>query len=321
MARLLISLTLLLAALLPRAAWAQEYPTRTITIVFPGGAGIEPDRIARNIADKLRDKWGQPVVVENKPGAGGNLGAQVVANASPDGYTLLFTGAGALTISKMIYSKLNYDPEAFVPVSTVVSTPLVLLTNPARMKAQNLQELIAKAKAEPDRLTYASAGSGTTTHLTGELFKSMAGVRIVHVPYKGLAPAMTDLLGGQIDMAVVDIGTALPQVRAGKLRALAVTTPQRSPMLPDVPAVAEVVPGFASSFAFVMVAPAGTPPAIVSKLSAAISEAIKDPEVSRQLAEKGTQAVGSTPAEMAAFLAQEKQRYGGLVRSLNLKAD
>jgi tripartite-type tricarboxylate transporter receptor subunit TctC len=311
---------LVLAAALPFGAAAQDYPTRPITIVFPGGAGIEPDRIARTVADKLKDKWGQPVVVENRPGAGGNVGAQAVANAAPDGYTLLFTGAGALTISKMIYSKLSYDPEAFVPVSTVVATPLVLAVN-ANSPIRTLQQLIAAARERPDRLNYASAGSGTTTHLTGELFKSMAGAPMTHVPYKGLAPAMTDLLGGQVDVGVFDIGTALPQVRAGKLRALAVTTAQRSPLLPDVPAAAEAVPGFSSAFAFVMVAPAKTPQPIVDKLSAAIGEAIRSPDVARTLVDKGTQPVGSSAAELSAFLAQEKERYGGLVRQLNLKAD
>ncbi|HYF20370.1 MAG TPA: tripartite tricarboxylate transporter substrate binding protein [Ramlibacter sp.] len=318
MRRFLLRLAFVIA--LPLGALAQDFPTRPITIVFPGGAGIEPDRIARQVADKLRDKWGQPVVVENRPGAGGNVGASHVANAPPDGYTLLFTGAGALVISKLIYSKLTYDPEAFVPVSTVVATPLVLAVN-ANSPIRSVQQLVAMAKEQPGRINYASAGSGTTTHLTGELFKSMAGINLVHVPYKGLAPAMTDLLGGQVEVGVFDIGTALPQVRAGKLRALGVTTAQRSPLLPDVPAVAEAVPGFSSAFAFVMVAPARTPPAVVEKLSAAIGEAIKAPDVSRQLAEKGTQAVGSTASEMAAFLAQEKERYTGLVKALNLKAD
>lgn len=301
-------------------AWGQEFPTRPVTIVFPGGPGIQPDRVARMVAEKLKERWGQPVVVENRAGAGGNIGAEYVAKANPDGYTVLFTGAGALAISKVIFSKLAYDPEAFVPLSLVIATPIVIVVHP-KVPAQNLQQFVALAKASPGKLNYGSAGTGTTTHLAGELFKSLGGVDLVHVPYKGLGPAMTDLLGGQVDMVVMDIGTSLANHRAGKLRVLAVTTKNRSALLPDVPSVGEMLPGYEAAFAFVMVAPSKTPPAIASRLSAAVGDAIRQPDIVKQLQELGTEAVGSTAAELATFLEQERGRYSGLVRALGIKGD
>jgi len=301
-------------------AQTQDFPTKQITIVFPGPAGGEPDRIARTIAEKLREKWGQPVIVENRAGAGGNIGAEYVSRANPDGHTLLFTGVGSLALGKFIYSKLGYDPETFVPVSLVVVTPLVLVTHP-KVPVQNLRELVSYAKTNPNRLNYGSAGNGTTTHLTGELFKSMSGAQIVHIPYKGLAPALQDLIGEQLQMLVMDIGSALPHIRAGKVRAIAVTTQDRSPLLPEVPAVAEAVPGFSSAFAFAVVAPPNTPPAVAAKLSAAIAEGMKQPEVARRLLDAGTQVVAGTPAEMAATMVQERRRWGDIVRSLNIKVD
>ena len=319
-ARIAVMTTLALLMGAVSVARAQDYPSRPITIVFPGGPGIEPDRIARTVADKLREKWGQPVIVENRPGAGGNIGAEYVAKASPDGYTLLFTGVGALVLSKFLYSKLAYDPEAFVPVSVVVATPMVLVVHP-KVPAQTLPQLIALAKTSPGKLNYGSAGNGTTTHLTGELFKSMAAVEITHVPYKGLGPALTDLMGEQVDMVVMDIGSALTNIRAGKIRALGVTTKSRSPLLPDVPAVGETLAGFASAFAFAMVAPPRTPPAIANRLSAAVSEAIKQPGVVKRLLDFGTEALGTSAAEMAATMVQERERWGAIVRSIGLKAD
>lgn len=299
---------------------AQDYPVRAVTIVFPGGAGTGPERQARLLADKLRDKWGQPFIVESKPGAAANLGQEYVAKSTPDGYTLLFTGVGTLVLPKMIYSKLNYDPETFVPISLSVTTPLLLLVHP-KVPAQNLRELIALAKSRPGKLNYGTTGGGTTTHLAGELFKSMSGIDILPIQYKSLGPALTDLMGEQIDMSVADIASALQLVRAGRVRALAVTTKSRSSMLPDVPSVGEVLPGYESSFSFVLVAPQGTPAAIVSKLSAAAAEGIRHPDVVRQLREGGTEPVGSTGAEMAQILAQETARWSGVVRALNLKID
>lgn len=303
----------------PLAA-AQDFPQRQISIVFPGVAGGEPDGIARLIADQLHDRWGQPVVVENRPGAGGNIGAEYVARAAPDGLTLLFTGVGALAIGKAVYSKLGYDPDKLVPVSVVVSTPLVVVAN-NDVPVRSLPDLLAYAKANPGKLNYGSAGNGTTTHLTGELLKSMGKLDIVHVAYKGLAPALTDLVGKQVDLVVMDIGTALPYIRAGKIRALAVTTRQRSPLLPEVPAVAEALPGFESTFSFVVVAPAGTPAPVVSKLASAISEGMRKPQVARSLLDKGTLVVAGSAQDAAAQMEQERERWGALVRSLGIKLD
>ncbi|QHE83709.1 Bug family tripartite tricarboxylate transporter substrate binding protein [Hydrogenophaga sp. BPS33] len=306
------------AGLAPAAA--QDFPSRPITLVFPGAAGGEPDRIARLVGEKLREKWGQPVVNENRPGAGGNIGAEFVAKAPADGHTLLFTGVGTLAISKAIYPKLGYDPDTLVPVSTVVATPLVIVAH-NDVPARTLAELIAYANANPDKLNFGSAGNGTTTHLAGELFESMAKVKMVHVPYKGLAPALTDLVGKRLELLFMDIGSALPQIRAGKVRALAVTSAERSPLLPEVPAAAEAVPGYAASFAFTVVAPAGTPPAIVERLSSTIAEGMKQPAVAKSLLENGTVVVGSTPAQAAATLSQERERMGAIVRALGIKIE
>jgi tripartite-type tricarboxylate transporter receptor subunit TctC len=308
------------AAVMAAGLGAQEFPARPITIVFPGAPGIQPDRVARLVADTLKDRWGQPVVVENRAGAGGNIGAEYVAKAAPDGHTLLFTGAGTLVISKIIFSKLAYDPEAFVPLSVVYATPIVVAVN-TKVPAQTVQQFIALARSQPGKLNYGSAGTGTTTHLAGELIKSLGGLDMVHIPYKGLGPAMTDLLGGQVDAVMMDIGTSLANHRAGKLRVLAVTTKNRSALLPDVPAVGEVLPGYEAAFAFVMVAPPKTPAAIANRLSAAVGEAVRQPDIVKQLQETGTEVVGSSAAEMASFLVQEKGRYEGLVRSLGIRGD
>jgi tripartite-type tricarboxylate transporter receptor subunit TctC len=320
MVRIFVCWFAALACIAGFPALAQEFPARTVTIVFPGAPGGEPDRIARMLADQLRQKWGRPVVVENRAGAGGNIGAEFVANAPADGHTLLFTGAGTLAISKSIYSRLGYDPDALVPVSVVVSTPMVLVAN-NDVPFKTLPELIAYAKANPDKLNYASAGNGTTTHLTGELLKSMAGIRLVHVPYKGLAPALTDLLGKQVDLLFMDIGSALPNIRAGKLRALAITTKERSALLPDLPPVADVVPGFDASFSFVLVAPPRTPAAIAAKLADAVAEGMHRPEVSKSLLEHGTVVVAGTAAAAGVYLAQERERWTRIVRMLGIKAD
>ncbi|MDO9435454.1 tripartite tricarboxylate transporter substrate binding protein [Hydrogenophaga sp.] len=304
----------------PAPAASQGFPSRPITVVFPGAAGGEPDRIARLIGEKLRERLGQPVVNDNRPGAGGNIGAEFVAKAPADGHTLLFTGVGTLAISKAIYPRLGYDPDTFVPVSTVVATPLVIVAH-NEVPVRSLQELIAYAGANPDKLNYASAGNGTTTHLAGELFKSMAKVKMVHVPYKGLAPALTDLMGQRVELMFMDIGSALPHIRGGKVRALAVTSAERSPLLPDVPAAAEAVPGYSAAFAFTIVAPAKTPAAIVERLSSTIAEGMKQPEVVKTLLESGTVVVGSTPAQAAATLAQERERMGAIVRALGIKIE
>ena len=227
-------------------------------MIVPSPAGATTNSLVRMVAQKLQAKWGQPVIVDNRPGAGGNIGAEEAAKAAPDGYTLLFTYPAPLAVNKTLFKQLAYDPDSFVPISLVATVPLVLAV-PPKEEATSVSALIAFAKAHPNQLNFASQGYGTSAHLAGELFKSMAGIDIVHVPYKGSAPALTDFLGGRIDMMFIELSTVLPQIRAGKLHALAVGSAKRNPFLPDVPALAEV-PGYQASTWFGMVAPPGTPP-------------------------------------------------------------
>ncbi len=298
-------------------AQAQDYPTRTITIVVPAAAGGGLDRVVRLIAEKLRAKWGQPVVVENRGGAGGVIGTEFVARAAPDGYTYLFAGTGQLVIDRA--TKVNYDPEAFVPVSLVTTAPNVLVVHPG-VAAKSVQELIALAKANPDKLNYASQGIGTTQHLSVEYLKSVAGINIVHVPFGGGAPALVALLGGQVEVMFTEISGVLQNTRTGKLRALAVGSEKRNALMPDVPAMSEVLPDFVSMTWQGMVAPPDTPRAIAAAMSAAVAEAIKQPDVAQQLVGLSLEAIGSTPAEMAAFMTVERERWRKVMRSIGSAA-
>jgi tripartite-type tricarboxylate transporter receptor subunit TctC len=232
----------------------------------------------------------------------------------------MFSYPAPLAVNKALFTKLAYDPDSFVPISLVAVVPLVLAVN-ADVPISDIKQLIAFAKTHPNQLNYASQGYGTTGHLAGELFKSMAGIEIVHVPYKGSTPALTDLLGGQVQMMFIELSTVIGQIKSGKLRALAVGSESRNRFLPDVPAMAEVLPGYQASTWFGMVAPAGTPAAIVSQLSSAVSDAIRDPDVAQRFADMSANAVGDTPAEMAAFLHQERERWGKVIRASGAKAE
>lgn len=308
-----------IAYALPAAAQAPAYPKQPIKLVVPSPPGATTDALARVVADKLQKKWGQPAVVDNLPGAGGNIGAEAAYKANPDGYTLLFSFPSPLVVNKSLYKKLSYDPDRFEPVSLMAIVPLVLAVNP-HVAATSAQQLIAFAKANPNRLNYASQGYGTTGHLAGELFKSLAGVQIVHVPYKGSAPALTDLLGGQVQMMFIELSTVLPNIRAGTLRALAVGSEKRSALLPNVPAMSEVLPGFEASTWFGMVAPPKTPMPIINQLSAAMAAIVHDPDVAKRLAAISADAVGDTPAEMAKFLHDERARWGNVIRETGATA-
>jgi tripartite-type tricarboxylate transporter receptor subunit TctC len=301
-------------------AYAQDYPDRLVRIVlgYPPASGL--DSMARLLADKLRVTWGQPVIVENRPGAGGNIGADHVAKSSPDGYTLMLSPPGPLVINKSLYSKLTYDPDAFAPISLVTISPIVLVVHP-KVEATNVQQLIAHAKANPGRLNYASSGVGGTQHLSMELFKSMAGLDIVNVPYKGTGAATTDLLSGQVDMLISEITTVLPHIRTGKLRALAVGAEKRNALLPDVPAMTEVLPGYFAASWNGMVAPAGTPPAIIDKVSLALAKSLKSPEILKRSRDTSVELIGSTPAEMAEFMSRERERWANLIRITGAKAN
>jgi tripartite-type tricarboxylate transporter receptor subunit TctC len=316
----LTSLILIALLVFARAAGAQDYPAKPIRIIIPVPPGAAVERMARIVADRLQAEWNQPTVVESRAGAGGNIGAEAFARSSPDGYTLMVTAASVLVINQSLYPKLNYNPEAFVPISIIATSPNVLMVHP-KVPAENLKELIAFARANPGKLSYGSGGSGSTAHLTGELFTSMAGVNLLHVPYKGSAPAITDLLGGQISAVFVEQGTAMPHIRAGKLRALGVGSEKRNPLLPEVPAIAEVLPGYQSQVWFGMVAPPGAPDAIAAKLSQAVAEGVKRPEVIKRLQEIGVDPRGSTPTETSAFFRQERERWGKVIRSANITAE
>ena len=302
-------------------AAALDYPTKPVTIVVPAAPGGGLDRVARLIDEKLQAKWGQPIVIENRGGAAGIVGSAFVAHSNPDGYTLLFGGTAQIVINnKDLYPSLPYDPNGWVPVSLVTTAPNVLVVNP-KVAANNVQELIALAKAEPGKLNYASQGVGTTQQLSVELIKSMTGTDMVHIPYGGGAPALVALLSGQVDLMFTEISGVLPHIRAGELRALAVGSDKRNALLPDVPAMSEILPGFVSMTWQAVVAPAGTPAPIADKLSRAIAEALKQPDVAKVLADSSLDPIGSTPADLAIFMQQERDRWGRITRAIGAKAE
>jgi tripartite-type tricarboxylate transporter receptor subunit TctC len=302
-------------------AAAQEWPQKTVRIVVPFPAGGSADLVPRIAAEKLAQQWGQPVIIDNRPGAAGNIGADTVFKSDPDGYTLLSAPPPPLVINRLLYPSLSYDPTQFVPITVIAAIPNVLLVND-KVPASSVAELIAFAKTNPGKLNYASQGSGSTSHLTAELFKSMAGgLEITHVPYRGTAPALADLLAGQVDIMCDNLGVSLPHVKSGKLRALGVASRMRSPSLPDVPTLAETLPGFEAVAWFGVVAPPKTPPAIAEKVAAGVREALKNPEVLRRLQELSADPMGLTPAETAAFMTQETERWGRVIRSARVKVD
>ena len=303
------------------AVHAQEWPAKPVRIVVPFPAGGSADLMPRIVAEKLTEKWAQPVIVDNRPGAAGNIGADAVFRSDPDGYTLMSSPPPPLVINKILYPKLTYDPDQFVPISVIGAIPNVLLVNP-QVGANSVAELIAIAKANPGKLNYASQGNGTTSHLTAELFKTMAGgLQITHIPYKGTAPALTDLIAGQVDMMCDNLGVSLPHVRTGKLKALAVASRRRFPGLPNVPALAETLPGFESIAWFGIVAPPKTSPAIAEKVATGVQEALKMPDVQKRLADLSAEPMGLGPGETAVFMRQEVERWGAVIRAAGVKLE
>ena len=317
-----MSLRWLLAALLASApaVQAQDYPTKPIKIVVPYPAGGSADLLPRIFAEKLNARWGQPLLIENRPGAGGNIGAEFVYRAEPDGYTLFASAPGPLVVNQNLYRNLAFDPARFVPVTIMAAIPNVLLVNP-KVPAHSIEEFIAYAKANPGKLNYGSQGSGSTSHLTAELLKSTAGLKITHVPYKGSAPAMAALLSGEIDLMFDNLGVTLPHVKSGNLRVLAVGSERRVASLPTAPAMSEIVSGFVSVAWFGIVAPPQTPAPIAEKLSSAVAEAIRQPDVLSRLAALSAEPVGDTPAEMATFMKLEEQRWKRVIESAQVKVD
>ena len=299
-------------------AWSQEWPAKTVRIVVPFPPGGSADLMPRIVAEKLAERWGQAVIVENRPGAAGNIGADAVFRAEPDGYTLLSAPPPPLVINRLLYPKLSYDSTQFVPMSVIGAIPNVLLVHP-KVAANTVGEFISLVKNSPGKFNYASQGNGTTSHLTAELFKSMAGgLQITHVPYKGTAPALADLLGGQVDMMCDNLGVSLPHVRSGKLKALAVTS--RKAFM-GIPTMADTLPGFEAQAWFGVVGPPKTSAAIAGKVGSSIQAILKNPEVQKRLADLSAEPMGLGPAETAAFMKQETERWGAVIRSAGVKLD
>ena len=303
---------------IPHAIRAEDYPSRPIKLLVGAPPGGTTDTIARSIALPMAVALKQTVIVENKPGAGGNIAAETVAKAAPDDYTLLVSFTSH-TINASLYPNLPYDPaDDFTAITKVATVPSLLVGNP-KLPARDLKSLIELAKAQPDKLTIGIGGIGSSLHLAGEQLKLMTGARILNVPYKGTAPALTDLLGGQIDLMFISLVTGAQQVRAGNLRAYGVTSAQRQPSFPDVPAIAEVIPGFESNAWFGVFGPAKLPQAITQKLNSVIVAGLADPEMQKRLKNEGATPVGDTPAEFAAFVRADIKRWAPVVKASGAK--
>ena len=300
-------------------ARADNYPDRPVKIIVPCPAGGTADAVPRIVGDFLSRKWGQSVVIENHTGAAGNIGAELAYRAAPDGYTLMSTPPPPLVMNQSLYPKLGFDPAKFEPISVMAQVPSGLIVNPDKIKANNLAELIDYLKKNPGKVTAATQGNGTTSHLTSELFKLLAKVSFLNVPYRGSSPALQGLLAGDVDVMFDNLGVSLPLVTAGKLKILAVASAQRLPSLPDVPAIAETLPGFESVAWFAIVAPPGTPKAIVDKVNADVSEALRQPDVQTKLRNLSAEIYGGSPEKAARYMVEEVARWGGVIKAADIK--
>jgi tripartite-type tricarboxylate transporter receptor subunit TctC len=302
-------------------AHAQEdYPNRTIKIVVPLPPGGSADLVPRMLADKLMAKWSQPVIIENKPGAGGVLGTDMVSKSPPDGYTLVAPPQAPLVISQHFHANLAYDPDALTPITVMSTQPYVLIANP-NAPFKTLAEMVAYAKANPGKISFASPGVGSAPHLTMEWLKIAADIPITHVPYRGSAQALTDVIAGHVHVMFDSLGNPLNAIKDGKVRLLAVSSDKRIPEAPDAPTVAESYPGFKSMSWFAVVGPPKLPPVIATKLQSAMAEALKLPDVTKRIQDMSAQPVGSTPAETAALFKEEAERWGKIIRAAGIKAE
>jgi tripartite-type tricarboxylate transporter receptor subunit TctC len=323
--RVLALLAMLVAAVAAPFTFAQgaaNYPAKPVRLVVPFPAGGTTDILARAVAQKLSEAWGRQMIVDNRPGAGGNIGSDLVAQSAPDGYTLLMGTVSTHAINPSLYKNMPYDHvKDFAPVILVAGVPNVLVVNPS-LPVHSVPELIAYAKANPGKLNFASSGNGTSIHLSGELFKAMTGVEMTHVPYKGSAPALTDLIGGQVQLMFDNLPSSLPFIKAGKLRALAVTSGARAAALPDLPTLAESgLPGFEASSWFGVLAPAGTPRDIVAKLNGAIAGWLASPEAKEKLLAQGAIAAGGTPEDFARHIGAETSKWAKVVKASGAHID
>jgi tripartite-type tricarboxylate transporter receptor subunit TctC len=299
-------------------AMAQDYPNRSVKIVVPFPAGGTADAVPRLISEWLSRKWGQAVVIENKTGAAGNIGAESVYNSDPDGYTLLSAPPPPLVINQSLYPKLGYDATQFVPVIIMASVPNALAVNPQKVPQNTLAEFIAYAKANPGKITSATQGNGTTSHLTSEMFQMMAGVKFQHVPYRGSAPALQDLVAGSVDVMFDNLGSSLALINGGQLKLIAVATTKPMKALSKVPTIAETLPGFEATAWFGVVAPPKTPPEIVKKINADINEALKQPDIIARLEAMAAEPVGGSPETTAAYMREEVERWRKVIKAANV---
>jgi tripartite-type tricarboxylate transporter receptor subunit TctC len=302
------------------AVYAQKFPSKPIRIIVAYTPAGTTDILARAVGQKMSETWGQPVIVDNRPGANGNIGTEVAARAVPDGHSLVMATAGTHGINVSLYRKLNWHPvNDFVPVSLTAMVPNIMVVNNS-LPVKNVREFIAHVKANPGKLSYGSPGNGSTAHLSMELFKTMTGSNIVHIPYKGSAGVLADVMGGQIAVTIDNMPPYVPQVRAGKIRALAVSTAKRSSALPDLPTIAEAgVQGYEAGAWFGLLAPAGTPKAIVAQLSAESARILKLPDVSKRISELGAEPVGSTPEQFAELIKTEIAKWAKVIKDANVE--
>jgi tripartite-type tricarboxylate transporter receptor subunit TctC len=312
------ALTLSLA-LIAGAARAQNYPDHAVKIIVPFAAGGTADAVPRLVGDWLSRKWGQPIIIENRTGAGGNIGAEVAYRSVPDGYTLLASPPPPLVINQNLYPNIGFDPAKFEPVIVMAHVPNALFVNPRTVAASSVSELIAYLRNNPEKVTAATQGNGTTSHLTAELFQVMAKVKMRAIPYRGSAPALQGLLAGDVDLMFDNLGVSLPLVEAGSLKLLAVASAQRLPSLPDVPTVAETLPGFQAVAWYAIVAPPGTPKNITNKINVDVNEALRQPELQDHLKKLSAETFGGSVEKTAKYLQEEVERWGNVIKAADIK--
>jgi tripartite-type tricarboxylate transporter receptor subunit TctC len=314
-----LPLLLALVAFIAAPARAEDYPDRPVKIVVPFAAGGTADAVPRFVGDWLSRKWGQPVVIENRTGAAGNIGAEFVYHAAPDGYTLLSSPPPPLVINQNLYPKLGFDPAKFEPVIVMAHVPNALIVNPKNLKASSVPELIEYLKKNPEQVTAATQGNGTTSHLTAELFQVMANVKLRSIPYRGSAPALQGLLAGDVDLMFDNLGVSLSLVEAGNLKLLGVASAQRLPSLPDMPTIAETLPGFEAIAWYAVVAPPKTPKTITDKINADVNEALRQPELQDRLKKLSAEVFGGSAAKAARYMQDEVERWGNVIKAADIK--
>jgi tripartite-type tricarboxylate transporter receptor subunit TctC len=312
-------LLLILSIFAVGLARAGDYPDRPVKMIVPFAAGGTADAVPRLVGDWLSRKWGQPVVIENRTGAGGNIGAEAVYHSPPDGYTLLASPPPPLVINQNLYPNLGFDPARFEPIVVMAHVPNALIVNPTKLEATSVAELVAYLQKNPDKVTAATQGNGTTSHLTAALFQVMAKVKMRFIPYRGSAPALQGLLAGDVDLMFDNLGVSLPLVESGQLRLLAVASAQRLPSLPDVPAIGEMFPGFEAVAWYAIVAPPGTPKSVVDRINADVDEALRQPELQNHLRKLSAVPFGGSPERAANYMRQEIERWGRVIKAAEIK--